>query len=417
MVGLTHIVRHSTLPGGLLALVLLVSPVHAQTSTVDGIAVDATTRQPVTGAVVMLAGTSHSTLTDARGAFTLLNVRPGTYTLRLSHIAFGEKTVQIDVAADEPTNVRLTVSPTALALEPLAVEVESVSALDQRTRVMGTRDGRVSRQQIAALEGRSSTLADVLQRHVPTVRIRRMENIAGSAICIELRAIRVSGVQPACLSPAVYLDGVPVNNPTSLYGSLNLETLESLEVVTAAESGVRFGSAALYGALLIETRRPGGANRRPQSLSALTAFDWANDTNQHPRERAFAYAFLGNAVGLALGFSTVRQCIRLRQPAEDAIVSSCDTWPTLGAALAAITLPAIGGAIGARLGGQTNTSRGQILPAAAGAVMTLLPGYALALTSQRGNSDALGAASIAVLTLGAPIAATIADKLFRSLRN
>lgn len=105
-----------------------------------------------------------------------------------------------------------------------------------------------------------------------------------------------------------------------------------------------------------------------------------------------------------------------RHPAEDSIIAKCDTWPTVGAALAAVTLPAIGGAIGARLGGRTHASRGMLLPASVGAVMALVPGYALAFTSDRENSDVLGVIAGSLLTVGVPFLQTLSDKLFRSIR-
>jgi hypothetical protein len=412
-------VRPSPGLAALLMLVALARPVAvgAQTTqAIQGQAVDAPTGRPVVGAVVMLVGTSYSAYTDSLGAFTLSGMRPGSYTLRLSHIAYGEKTTAVEVRAGEVTNVRITVSSTLIVLQPLNVEAQADPA-DERARRLGIRDGRVTREQIAALENHNATLADVLQRNMPGVRVRRGELIVGSNICIELRTVRASGVQPTCLSPAVYLDGVPVTNPTALYSSLNVEALESLEIIPAAEAGVRFGTGALYGALLIETRRPGGHRAGELITRPTQGFDWTVEPRPHPRVRAYVFSFVGNAVGLTAGFSAARQCIRLRQPAEDAIIATCDTWPSIASAIAGLALPALGAGIGSRLGGQTPRSHGQLLPAAAGAAMTLLPGYALALTSQRGNSDAMGAASVVLLALGAPLATTIADRLFRSLRN
>jgi hypothetical protein len=384
----------------------------AQQAVLRGEVIDSTTRAPVQGALVMVAGTGWSTTTDELGQFSLTGLTLGSHRLRVSHLAYGEMTVAVSLTADEPAVVRLSLSASAITLEPITVEV--LGATEARNRAMGIRRNKVTREQIAALQNTNMTLADVLRHHVPNVRVRTQQNIVGSQICIELRTIRTSGVQPACLSPAVYLDGVPITNPTYLYGSLNLETLESLEVIPAAESGVRFGSGALYGALMIETRRPG--NVAEPSSQGLRAFDWSRDPRPHPSSRAFVYSVIGNVIGLGVGMATARQCIGLRRPAEDAIITTCETWPTLGTATAAIMLPAIGGAIGAGIGGRTDLSRGQLLPATVGAVMALVPGYALALTSEREGSDVIGVIAAGLLTVGAPLATTLADRLFRRLR-
>lgn len=393
----------------------IAGPAAAQTGVIRGQVVDSTARMPVRNALVMLVGTSRSATTDSEGRFELGGLSVGTAQLRISHLAYGERTIEVEVGAEEPSNVRLTLTPTAITMERLDVDVMTAQELRQRS--MGTRDGRITREEIAAVQNANMTLADVLRRYVPTIRVRRQENIAGNPICVELRTIRVSGVQPPCLSPAVYLDGVPVTNPTLLYGSLNLETVESLEVIPAAESGVRYGSGALYGALLIETRRPGGPERSQPRPEGLVAFDWTTETRPHPSSKTFGFAFVGNVLGLTLGLVAANQCIGLRYPAEDSIVTRCETMPTVASAAGAILLPALGGAVGARLGGSTELTRGQLLPATLGAVMAIVPGYALAITSERQNSDVVGVLAVSLLTLGVPFTTTVADRLFRSFKD
>jgi CarboxypepD_reg-like domain/TonB-dependent Receptor Plug Domain len=385
---------------------------HAQTAVVQGQVVDSETREPIEGVLVSLSGTSLKAVTDSRGIFAIAGVRAGAFSVSLSHIAYGEKSTDVTVEQGEPVSLRIFLSKTAIRLEEMSVE--ALTGQDLGARGQGFRAGRVSREQIAVAQGTTMGMADVLRQFVPSVRIRRMDNVVGTPTCIELRASRAMGADSGCLSPAVYLDGVPVNNPTVLYGSLSLEMIESMEVVPAAESGVRFGSGALYGALLIETRRPGAV--RPRAQSGLQVFDWAIDQQAHPANRAFAYSFIGNILGLATGMALARECIGIRRPADDSIVAKCSALPTAGTALAAISLPAVGGALGARLGGQTHMSRGMLLPASLGAAMALVPGYALAFTSDRENSDVLGVVAGSLLMVGVPFLQTLSDKLFRSIR-
>jgi hypothetical protein len=49
--------------------------------------------------------------------------------------------------------------------------------------------------------------------------------------------------------------------------------------------------------------------------------------------------------------------------------------------------------------------------------MAVVPGYALALTSERSDSEVLAIAAGSLLTLAVPFATTLADKLFRSIRD
>jgi hypothetical protein len=388
-------------------------PAAAQSALI-GEVVDAATGAVVSGALIVLLPVNRQTTTDEAGRFRIDDVPPGEYVLRVRHLAFGELNSDVEVVGSEPLRVRLRVSEAAIELERLAVEVLSSSVIAQRSA--GFRRNVVTRQQIAAAENTMMSLEDVLRQYVPSVRVRRTERIVGTPVCIELRTIRVIGGSNPCLSPAVYLDGVPITNPTTLYGTLDPRMIESMEVVPAAEAGVRYGSGAMYGALLIETIRPGGAAadvlvRRPPN------FDWSTDDEGHSTVRVVVSSILGNVGGVGLGVLAARQCLRLRAPSYDSVVTDCDALPTVGVAAAAILLPALGGSFASGLAGRTDVSEGRLLPATAAATMALVPGYALVLSGRRNDSNALRGVGYALIGIGAPLAATAADYLFRRLRG
>ncbi|MGH7554014.1 MAG: carboxypeptidase regulatory-like domain-containing protein, partial [Longimicrobiales bacterium] len=359
---------------------------------------------------------AHSTITDSRGAFRIAGLTPGRYVLRMTHIAYGEHNLEIRVESGGRTSVRVAVSQTAIVLAPITAEAISMEEL--RRRGAGFGRGIVTREEIAQAEGRTMNMADVLRLNVPSVRVRRMDRVVGTPICIELRSIRV--LENRCLSPVVYLDGVPISDPTSLYGALDVRIIERIEVIPAAEAGVRFGTGSLYGALLIETRKPGtvsdSAARRP-SAGQRVNFDWSAEARPHRTGRVFVSALLGNAAGAALGFAAADRCLSLRQPANDRLVSECETLPSIGSGVAALVLPGLVGGLASGLAGRTQLSRGRFAPATMGAVMATLPGYALVLSGQRGESDALQWVGYSLIVVGAPVASTAADYLFRKRRG
>lgn len=84
--------------------------------------------------------------------------------------------------------------------------------------------------------------------------------------------------------------------------------------------------------------------------------------------------------------------------------------------MAGVVFPAIGSALGARYGGQTSLSRGDFMPTAIAAVMALVPGYALEVSSRRSGWEKTSTVAKVVLTIGVPAAVTFADRLFRKLR-
>ncbi|MFC1660279.1 hypothetical protein ACFL3S_02275 [Gemmatimonadota bacterium] len=188
-----------------------------------------------------------------------------------------------------------------------------------------------------------------------------------------------------------------------------------------AEAGVRFGTGVLWGALVIETRVPGiPLNERDDDLRGLRTgfarFDWSQEPAAHNWKKAFAYSLVGNVIGLAVGVAIADQCIEVVAPSFDRVITECAAWPTMGSAIAGLGFPAVGASLGARVGGRTTLSQGDFWPATIAAVMVLVPGYALQMSSARSDWECLNTAGKALLVLGVPAVITFADRLFRSLR-
>ncbi|MGH7468373.1 MAG: carboxypeptidase regulatory-like domain-containing protein [Longimicrobiales bacterium] len=385
-----------------------------QTGQILGQLVDERSGQPVAGAQILLAGTALQTTTDDDGIFRLRNIPPGTYRLQVNHIAFGPRSVDAAVEAGRSLNLKITLTETAITLAPLTVE--AISAAERQTRSAGFARSMVTREQIARAENTNMTLSEILRTEVPSIRVRRLERIPGQPVCIEFRQVRVLQ-QASCLSPAVYLDGALVTNPTGLYDNLDLSMIESLEVIPLSEAGVRFGYGALHGALLIQTRRPGSASEEVRGVRQRHNFDWKQEPRGHRTPLVFVSTVAGNAAGAALGYAVARQCLHLRTPGNDGIVSDCSLLPTLGSGLAALFLPAVSSGLVSRLVGQTENSRGQFMPAAVGAAMAILPGYALAVSAKRNNDQSQATVGYVLIAVGAPFITTASDYLFRKLKK
>lgn len=398
------------------ALLVAALPASAlgQAAAVSGHVADAGTQAAVAGAEVALDGLARSAVTDADGYFLIEGIPGGALTVRVRHIAYGDRSLRITAADTGMTYVRLELTDSALVLAPLEVAV--LGAAERQLRSLGYRRNVVTRAQLAQARGTSLTFGEVLRQFVPGVRVRTVEGVVGAATCIELRAAVAS--RNRCLYPAVYVDGAPVTNVSSIFAAFPLEMIESIEVVPAAEAGGRFGTGALHGALLIESRRAVSRNDAVGRQVAQARFhDWSAEERGHSTLRSFAAAAAGNGAGLAGGLAIATTCIGTRAPSHDRLVSTCDAWTTIGATAAAIAVPAIGGAIGSRLGGRSRDSRGQFFPAAVGATMALVPGYALVLTGQRLESDPLRGIGVATLVVVAPFLSAMADHQFRTLRN
>lgn len=408
--------RHRDRLPWLLVLLLLwpAGPVHAQEPVeVFGRVVVRESGDPLQDATVRLYGSGIQTITETDGTFRLEGVPPGEHVLEVSHIAYGEQRERLQVDGEEDLAIEVIVSQTAIELAPLLVAVSP--ALELESRASGTRFNEITRAEIVAADSRGLDLARLLTQSVGGLRERRDRARVGTPICLEFRgAARGAG---ACRSPVVYLDGVRVSFPSMLYGTLDLASIERLQVIPPAEAGVRFGSGA-WGAVLIDTRRPGSGSpdlsAEPGGEGEMTqprvTWDWSVEARRHPGKRVFASAFVGNTLGLAAGAGLATLC--LETGAADGVANTCGTMGMVGVGVAAVLLPALGGSVAGRMAGVTPLSQGELVPSLVGSTFALIPAYILGLNSELdfGTGSAVG---VLVAAVGAPLMNTIADRLFR----
>ena len=346
---------------------------------------------------------------------------PGRWTLQVTHVAYGSHEHAIAVGSGEKIELQVRLAAEAVELEPLLVEARSTR--DQAERAQGSSLHVVTRPEIERAMGTSKHLGDLIRQTIPGIKLRQTNNLAGTDVCLEFRAAATISLVESrpCSHPLVLLDGVPVSEPNYLYGSLALETIERIQMIPPGEAGARYGTGSLYGVLLIETRTPGldrtGGDRAYASLGlrGRTTFDWSEDPAGHSLARTMTGAFVGNGVGLALGIVLGRQCIQVDDKHQ--IVTECGFAANGAAALAAVALPALGSALGARLGGGTDASVGKLLPAMVGAGMMIFPGYAFSMSSVGGGTEVANFIGHTFLLVGVPVLTTLADRLFRSLRD
>ncbi len=389
-------------------------------TAVLGQVVDQDTRSPVSGVEISIEGIGVR-VTDAQGFFAFNWVPAGGFVLQVSHVAYGTHEMDLDKDSD-PVRVTVEISREAIRLAPLVVE--GMGRRERERRGTGHQINRIGREEIQAYEDTSMRLVDVLTARVPGVRTTR-SGVVGQPICLEFRGARsgnfirgLGSTDPGCNSPEVYLDGVRVHGPATLYATLPIETIETIEVVPPSEAGARFGTGSLWGALLIETRKPWLDRDEAAVSSAATGphrHDWSLETGPHRSGQVFLGAAAGNAIGLVAGIGVGSQCIGFRDSGDHSVVFGCNGTATVAAAVAAVGLPALGAALGARFAGATERSRGTLGAALIGAGVILIPGYALGIASRRDDSDVLAGAGLVTLAIAVPVVTTVADRLFRSL--
>ena len=102
------------------------------TGKISGTVIDAKTKEPLVGVSVMVTGTNLGASTNLEGYYVILNVTPGTYSIKASYVGYAASTVtNVRVNIDQTTNVDIGLTEQAiLAGEVVVVAQQPVVQRD-----------------------------------------------------------------------------------------------------------------------------------------------------------------------------------------------------------------------------------------------------------------------------------------------
>ncbi len=391
-------------------LVLTTAAAAQQTGTISGRVVDRESLKPISQVAVSIRGTERRTLTDAEGAFRLTAVPLGERFLVVTHIAYGEYAESVVVPGDRVLQLQVLLSRQAIQLTPLVLEAPT--ELERRRRTSGNAFNEILRVEVEDAARRGLDLGRLLRDGMPGIRVNAVGR-QGTSYCVEYR---LSGApRETCRAVSVYLDGVQVSAPSSLYSTLPLEQIERLELLSPSEAGARYGSAGGFGVLLIETRQGPRVARAGTRERLVPGFDWSLEQQPYRWTRVLGASLVGSAVGLGVGLLVADQCLRV-SAGTAMLRSRCGPLATMGSGFITVALPGVAGSVAAQWAGSTQRSQGRIVPSALLGTLAVAAGYLLLVQGEGADSDAARTAGAIVLTIGAPLILTLGDRAFRALR-
>jgi outer membrane receptor for ferrienterochelin and colicins len=237
-----------------LVLLLLASAgaASAQAGNIMGRVTDAASGQPLASTVVQaLDATGQvagSTLTDAGGTFRLVNLAPGTYTVRVTMTGYAAVSqANVTVTAGQTTSLVIPLTPTAFELNPIVVSASrrAERALDApaRVEVVGAEEIAMRPAQSATEHLRGVAGVDIGTTGVQSANIvtRGFNNIFSGALNV-LTDHRIAGVPSLRVN---LLHFIPAVN----------EDMERMEVVLGPGAAL-YGPNTANGVLHIFTRSP-----------------------------------------------------------------------------------------------------------------------------------------------------------------
>ena len=234
-----------------MALCVAVPGANAQVpGELRGRVTDATANRAIAGAQVQVVGHGESALTDVDGSFVLRGLDARALVVRVRALGFVAVDTEAVVANGRSTTLDVVLHATAPRLDPV------VTQSSRDTSAMFTFDRN-------AIERSGRRDVGELLQEVPGVVVTQ----AGGRGSPSHISIRGSGANEVL----VLIDGNPANSPVTGDADLSrvsLEMVDRVTVLSGAQSS-RYGSRALAGVVLIDTRRAG---QRLSGVVSMGAF-------------------------------------------------------------------------------------------------------------------------------------------------
>lgn len=246
----------------------------AQKVSVTGKVTDAANGLPLFGVSIGIAGTAAGTMSDAEGKFSI-QVPSKEAVLAFSSV--GYKSQQIVVGENTQLNVALVLEMTQLE------QIVVVGYGTQRKKDLTGSISLVSTKEIKSLAVPS--ISDALQGRAAGVQVIS-SGTPGSDAAIRIRGVGTINDN----NPLLVIDGVPVSSGLN---TLNMNDVESMQVLKDASATAIYGSRGANGVVIITTKR----GKSDQSHLAFNYFfGMQNATNVVDMLNASEFAALHNDI-------------------------------------------------------------------------------------------------------------------------
>ncbi len=197
---------------------------------------------PLPGVNVLIKGTTQGTITDKNGEYSLSV--PSGATLVFSFV--GYKSQEVPVAGKKVINVTMTEE---------AIGLNEVVAIGYGTQKKSNIIGAMSGVKEDDLTGRATTTAtEALAGKMAGVIVQNVDGRPGQETTMRIRGITSLN---AATSPLYVVDGITTPSITDI----NMQDIESIEVIKDAASAAIYGARGGNGVVLITTKQGSGKTK------------------------------------------------------------------------------------------------------------------------------------------------------------
>ncbi|AKD56327.1 TonB-dependent receptor [Spirosoma radiotolerans] len=215
---------------------LLCLGAFAQERKITGRITDGNDNSGLPGANIVVKGTQTGVVTDANGQFSL-NVAAGRDVLTVSAIGYASQEVTIG----SRTTINLAMAPDIKTLNEVVVTGYGAQAKRDITGAVAT----VDTKQLLSVP--ATNVGQALQGRVAGVQVGN-ENSPGGGVMVRIRGFGTINDN----SPLYVIDGVPTKGNLN---TLNLNDVESMQILKDASAASIYGSRAGNGVVIITTKK------------------------------------------------------------------------------------------------------------------------------------------------------------------
>lgn len=228
-------------------------------AVLSGTVIDATTKQPLTGASLSLQAVTHTVTTDKFGRFQFVTGQKLPFTVTISFVGYETRTITVEQ------------SPAVLELQASENTLEETVVVGYTTAKKSSYTGSVATIGAKELDKlQITTIGKALQGSVPGLQSIAASGQPGADADIFIRGV---GSVNASTAPLYVVDGIPGANPNNL----NPKDILSISVLKDATASALYGSRGANGVIVVSTKSG--------DLNAKTAINFSAN-----------YGFTGRAV-------------------------------------------------------------------------------------------------------------------------
>ncbi|NDP28866.1 MAG: TonB-dependent receptor [Flavobacterium sp.] len=243
---------------------------------------DAKDNSPIPGVNVQMINSKAGTTTDFDGIYSIV-VSKGD-KIQFSFIGYASKTITI--TNEKTLDVKLSGEESQL---------EQVVVVGYGTQKRSNLTGSISKVTNKTLDQIPvSRVDDALSGQISGINIQQTNPTAGSAPTIKVRG---QGSISFNSSPLIVVDGIAVGNDGDFLGSIDMNTVDSVEVLKDASSSSIYGSRGANGVIMITTKK-GKEGITKFSYNTYTGYKFVPSTNIFPTPAKWSQYVLDNNGGV-----------------------------------------------------------------------------------------------------------------------